>query len=104
MRYSNTPLGKQFIAVGNVVGRNLRSRHMRARQSAMMTMLCLSMLAHPMSAERASSPWSEVSGILQAFQNLTDCDGCGCPGCGGFAFTAGDASGRKFSYEKGVST
>ena len=46
--------------------------------------------------------WSEVEQVLESFHNLTDCPGCNCPGCSGFTFTAGDATGRKFLFEKGV--
>ena len=44
--------------------------------------------------------WDDVTAFLDGFTNLTDCDGCNCVGCHGFAFTAGNASGRQYSYEK----
>lgn len=42
--------------------------------------------------------WADVEHILSSFKNLTN--GTACPGCKGFAFTAGDATGRKYSFEK----
>ena len=45
--------------------------------------------------------WDAVTQLLTHYSNLTDCPECNCPGCSGFAFTAGDAAGRKFSFSKG---
>ena len=60
--------------------------------------------------------WSTVTALLDSFNNLTvggcnaTCNAlaalssapCDPSGCSGFFFSAGDATGRKFSYAKGV--
>eukprot|EP00656_Telonema_subtile_P033738 TRINITY_DN3759_c0_g1_i3.p1 TRINITY_DN3759_c0_g1~~TRINITY_DN3759_c0_g1_i3.p1 ORF type:complete len:411 (-),score=75.74 TRINITY_DN3759_c0_g1_i3:227-1459(-) len=50
-------------------------------------------------ASDASDPWAPVTDILQSFQNLSNCSKCR-----GFAFTAGNASGRQYSFAKGQIT
>ena len=72
----------------------------RARMAPTLALL----LAASLSTSVADDPWAPVRTILDNFQNLTDCAGCNCKGCHGFTFTAGDASGRKFTYEKGHTT
>jgi hypothetical protein len=58
-------------------------------------------LCRSASVEPESDVWAAVDEIMTNFHNLTDCDGCNCHRCHGFAFTAGDASGRKYTFEKG---
>ncbi len=53
-----------------------------------------------MAVTAADGPWDAVTALLDGFQNLTDCPDCNCKGCHGFAFTAGNLSGRQYSYEK----
>ena len=52
-------------------------------------------------SEALSDPWAQVDSLMGNFHNLTDCDGCNCKGCHGFAFTAGNATHRAYSYAKG---
>lgn len=61
-------------------------------------------LAFIVALAAGADTWAKVEQFMQSFTNLTDCAGCNCAGCQGFAFTAGDASGRKFTFEKGNMT
>jgi len=63
-------------------------------------LLCSLILVSCSISHADENGWLKVHDLLDNFQNLTDCDGCNCPGCKGFAFTAGNASGRQFAFEK----
>merc|ERR1712166_162315 len=62
------------------------------------SLLCLVALSGVLSV--GADDWAQVAQLLESFHNLSN-SSANCSECRGFTFTAGDSTGRKFTFQKG---